>query len=111
VALNRRRPVGSRLRERGARRGTAHREKHRGWTGGQRPVRPGGECVARGGGGAGGRRGTSEKRRRGPEAEGGGWPKARCDVTTRRRFLRECFDLGYFDQVFLPKLELKCIQG
>jgi hypothetical protein len=63
------------------------------------------------GGGAWGRRGTSEKRRRGPEAEGGGWPKARCDVTTRRRFLRECFDLGYFDQVFLPKLELKCIQG
>jgi hypothetical protein len=29
----------------------------------------------------------------------------------RRRFQCERFELGYFDQVFLPKLELKCIKG
>jgi hypothetical protein len=27
------------------------------------------------------------------------------------RFQHDRFDLGHFDQVFLPKLELKCIEG
>jgi hypothetical protein len=40
---------------------------------------------------------------------------ARCsgrrDIAVRRRFQRDRFDLGHFDQVFLPKLEPKCIEG
>jgi hypothetical protein len=35
----------------------------------------------------------------------------RRDVAARRHFWRKHFDLGYFDQVFIPKLELNCIQG
>jgi hypothetical protein len=47
--------------------------------------------------------------------QGGGWTEARRarrsgrrDVAARRRVQRECADLGDFDRVFLPKLELKC---
>jgi hypothetical protein len=34
------------------------------------------------------------------------WARHRCAASCQR----ECFDLGDFDRVFLPKLELKCIK-
>jgi hypothetical protein len=53
---------------------------------------------------ASGRRAWTQKSR-----VAGGLRPGRRDVAARRRFQRERFDLGYFDQVFLPKFELKCI--
>jgi hypothetical protein len=53
---------------------------------------------------------------RGSDTEGGrGLARARALWSARRRgagmFQRERFDVGHFDRVFLPKLELKCFEG
>jgi hypothetical protein len=56
------------------------------------------------------------KARKGSDAEDGrGFACARAHWLARRqgagRFQRDGFDLGHFDQVFLPKLELQCLEG
>jgi hypothetical protein len=85
-----------------------------GWHG--RTARVGATRGVRGPLGASGRRRVPWEGAEGLGRRGRARPGARAGALAARRrgagrFQRDGFDLGHFDQVFLPKLELQCIEG